>query len=296
MNGPKRMRELFKEKKTIVAPGAHDMLTAKIIARLGFDAVYMTGYGQSASHLGRPDIGLMTMSEMVIRAANMVEATGIPVIADADTGFGNAVNVMRTVREYEKAGVAVIQLEDQVMPKKCGHMIGREVILKEEMIGKIKAAVDTRINPDFMIMARTDARTVFGIEEAIERAHAYKDAGADIIFVESPESVEEMKMINQALSETLTLANMVEGGRTPMFTNKKLSEFGYNLIIYPTASVFVTAKAMLDLWEGLNKDDTTETRIDSMVSFSQFNEIMGLSNVRKIEANYSTGRNAKKCI
>ncbi len=206
------------------------MLTAKIIGRLGFDAVYMTGYGQAASHLGQPDVGLMTMSEMVMRAANMVEACGVPVIADADTGFGNAVNVIRTVREYEKAGVAVIQLEDQVMPKKCGHMLGRQVISKEEMVGKIKAAADTRVNPDFMIMARTDARTVCGIEEALERAHAYREAGADIIFVESPENEEEMRRINRELPGVLTLANMVEGGRTPQFKNAELAEFGFNLL------------------------------------------------------------------
>lgn len=293
MNGPKKIRELFASKKTIVAPGAHDMLTAKIIGRLGFDAVYMTGYGQSASHLGKPDVGLMTMSEMVARAANMVECAGIPVIADADTGFGNAVNVMRTVREYEKAGVAVIQLEDQVMPKKCGHMVGREVIPMEEMVGKIKAAVDARVDPNFMIMARTDARTVHGIDAALERAHAYKEAGADILFVESPESEEEMRRINEELPGCLTLANMVEGGRTPMFKNAQLSEFGYNLIIYPTASVYVTTKAMVDLWEGMRRDDTTENLIDTMIPFAQFNEIMGLPEIRAIEANYATGRVVK---
>lgn len=293
MNGPQRMRELFASKKTIVAPGAHDMLTGKIIGKLGFDAVYMTGYGQSASHLGRPDVGLMTMSEMVARAANLVECSGLPVIADADTGFGNAVNVMRTVREYEKAGVAVIQLEDQVMPKKCGHMIGREVISTEEMVGKIKAAVDTRINPDFMIMARTDARTVLGIDAAIERAHAYKEAGADIIFVESPENEAEMRRINEELPGVLTLANMVEGGRTPMFKNAELSEFGYNLIIYPTASVYVTTKAMVDLWEAMRRDDTTATLLNTMIPFEQFNEIVGLSEIRAVEANYATGRVVK---
>ena len=234
MNGATKIRELFNAGKFIVAPGAHDMLTAKIIADLGFDAVYMTGYGQSASHLGKPDVGLMTMTEMVARAANMVEATNIPVIADADTGFGNAVNVMRTVREYEKAGVAVIQLEDQVMPKKCGHMVGREVISKEEMLGKIHAAVDTR-QGDMMIMARTDARTVLGIDEAIERGIAYKEAGADIVFIESPESKDEMKLINEKVP-ALTLANMVEGGRTPMLKNDELKALGYNLVIYPTAS------------------------------------------------------------
>lgn len=291
MNGAKKIRELFAAGKFIVAPGAHDMLTGKIISTLGFDAVYMTGYGQSASHLGKPDVGLMSMSEMVMRAANMVEATEIPVIADADTGFGNAVNVMRTVREYEKAGVAVIQLEDQVMPKKCGHMVGREVISKEEMLGKIKAAVDTR-QGDMMIMARTDARTVFGIEEAIERGIAYKEAGADIVFIESPETQEEMKLINEKVN-CLTLANMVEGGRTPMLKNGELEALGYNLVIYPTASTYVTTKAMMDLWEGLKRDGTTATMIDQMIPFPTFNEIIGLPRIREIEANYSTGRVVK---
>ena len=291
MTNGQKMRNLFAEKGFVVAPGCHDALTAKIINYLGFDAVYMTGYGQSASHLGQPDVGLMTQTEMIMRAANTVEAAGNAcVVADADTGFGNAVNVMRTIREYEKAGVAVIQLEDQVMPKKCGHMTGRQVVPMEEMVGKVKAAVDAR-QGDMMIMARTDARTVYGIEEAIKRGLAYKEAGADIIFIESPESEEEMKLINKEIPG-LTLANMVEGGRTPMFTNAKLKEFGYNLVIYPTASTYVTTKAMIDLWEGLKKDGTTATMIDRMVPFAQFNELMGLQKIRDIEHTYasSTGR------
>lgn len=289
MNGPKRMRELFASKKMVVAPGAHDALTAKIIGKLGFDAVYMTGYGQSASHLGKPDVGLMTMSEMVMRAANTVEAAGVPVIADADTGFGNAVNVMRTVHEYEKAGVAVVQLEDQVLPKKCGHMTGRQIVPMEEMIGKIKAAVDTRVNPDFMIMARTDARTTRGIEAAIERGLAYREAGADIIFIESPETKEEMLLLNEKIPG-LTLANMVEGGRTPLLLNDELEALGYNLTIYPTASTYVVTKAMVDLWEGLRRDGTTATMIDQMIPFPRFNELIGLDEVREIEKNYATGR------
>lgn len=289
MNQAAKMRELLKTKKMVVAPGAHDAMTAKIIGRLGFDAVYMTGYGQSASHLGQPDVGLMTMSEMVARAANIVEAAGVPVIADADTGFGNAVNVMRTVREYEKAGVAVIQLEDQVMPKKCGHMIGREIIPMDEMVGKIKAAVDTRINPDFMIMARTDARTIMGIEEAIKRGQAYKEAGADIVFIESPESVEEMKMITTQI-DGYTLANMVEGGRTPLLKNQELEAIGYNLTIYPTASIYVATKAMVDLWTALKNDDTTANVMDTMVTFAEFNDLIGLDAIREIERNYATGR------
>lgn len=291
MTNGQKMRNLFAEKGFVVAPGCHDALTAKIINYLGFDAVYMTGYGQSASHIGQPDVGLMTQTEMIMRAANTVEAAGNAcVVADADTGFGNAVNVMRTIREYEKAGVAVIQLEDQVMPKKCGHMTGRQVVPMEEMVGKVKAAVDAR-QGDMMIMARTDARTVYGIEEAIKRGLAYKEAGADIIFIESPESEEEMKLINKEIPG-LTLANMVEGGRTPMFTNAKLKEFGYNLVIYPTASTYVTTKAMIDLWEGLKRDDTTETMIGNMVPFAQFNELMGLQRIRDIEHTYasSTGR------
>lgn len=286
MNGAKKIRELFASKKTVIAPGAHDMLTAKIIGELGFDAVYMTGYGQSASHLGSPDVGLMTMSEMVARASNMVEAAGVPVVADADTGFGNAVNVMRTVREYEKAGVSVIQLEDQVMPKKCGHMEGRQVVPTEEMVGKIKAAVDARINPDLMIMARTDARTLHGIGAAIERGLAYQEAGADIVFIESPESIEEMKMINDAMS-VYTLANMVEGGRTPLLTNEELEMLGYNLVIYPTASTYVTTKAMIDLMTDLKKTGTTRGMIPNMVAFSEFNNLMGLARIREIEAKYA---------
>lgn len=289
MNTAAKMRELLSTKKMVVAPGAHDAMTAKVIGRLGFDAVYMTGYGQSASHLGQPDVGLLTMTEMVARANAIVEAAGVPVIADADTGFGNAVNVMRTVREYEKAGVAVIQLEDQVMPKKCGHMIGREIVSKEEMVGKIKAAVDTRVNPDFMIMARTDARTTKGIDEALERGLAYKEAGADIIFIESPEGEEEMKRINETIPG-YTLANMVEGGRTPLLKNAELEALGYNITIYPTASIYVATKAMVDLWTALKNDDTTAGVIDTMVTFSEFNDLMGLEKIREVEHNYATGR------
>jgi len=286
MKNSTKMRQLFQTGKMIVAPGAHDALTAKIIGKTGFDAVYMTGYGQAASHLGNPDVGLLTMSEMVARASAIVEAAGVPVIADADTGFGNAINVRRTVREYEKAGVAVIQLEDQVMPKKCGHMLGRQVIPKEEMVGKIKAAADARMDDDFMIMARTDARTIMGIDEAIERGLAYQEAGADIIFIESPESKEEMVMINKAI-KVYTLANMVEGGRTPMLPNQELEALGYNLVIYPTASTYLTTKAMLTLMETLKKEGTTATMIPEMVTFSEFNDLIGLAEIRALEAKYS---------
>lgn len=281
----KKLKESLYKSQILVAPGAHDALTAKIIEKVGFDAVYMTGYGQSASHLGQPDVGLLTMTEMADRAAKFVEAVNVPVIADADTGFGNVINVQRTVREYEKAGVAALQLEDQVAPKKCGHMTGRQLISKEDMVAKIKSAVDARHDDDLLIIARTDARTNFGIEKALKRGKAYEEAGADIIFIESPESREEMEMINQKI-EAPTLANMVEGGRTPLLSNDKLEEINYNLVIYPTASVYVTTKAMLDLMENLMAEETTANYIDEMIPFEDFNDIIGLGEIREKENKY----------
>ena len=279
------LRQLLAGKGIVVAPGAHDALTAKIIEKTGFPAVYMTGYGQAASHLGKPDVGLLTMSEMVARAANIVEAVNIPVIADADTGFGNAVNVMRTVREYEKAGVAAIQLEDQVAPKKCGHMTGRQVVPQAEMVGKIKAAVDARRDEELLIIARTDARTVHGIEEALARGKAYEEAGADILFIESPESLEEMKKITSSFKVPV-LANMVEGGRTPLLPVSELAALGYNLVIFPTASTYTMARAMTSLMESLRKTGTTAGMMEQMVTFTEFNELIGLPAIRELESTY----------
>lgn len=281
-----KLKTMLNSGKIVVAPGTHDALTANVIASLGFDAIYMTGYGQSASHLGRPDVGLMTMTEMVTRAANIVEVAGnIPVIADADTGFGNAINVARTMREYEKAGVAAIQLEDQVMPKKCGHMTGRAVVPQSEMVGKIKAALDARVDNDLVLIARTDARTTHGIEAAIERGIAYAEAGADLIFIESPESVEEMKMITSSINKPV-LANMVEGGRTPMLPNNELEEIGYNIVIYPTASTYIVTKAVKDLYTVLKETGSTKDKIADMITFSEFNSLIGLDKIREMEAKY----------
>ena len=286
----KRLRELLSRNQILVAPGTHDALTAKIIEMTGFEAVYMTGYGTSASVLGQPDVGLLTQTEMAFRASNIAEAVSVPVIADGDTGFGNAINVQRTVRLYEKAGVACIQIEDQVAPKKCGHMLGREVISTEEMVGKIKAACDARFDDDFMIMARTDARTNFGIDAAIERAKAYEEAGADIIFVESPESVEEMKKITSSFKVPV-LANMIEHGRTPLLSAQELQEIGYDIAIYPVSSTYVEAKAVLDLMNELKKTGTTAGMLERMIPFDKFNELVGLPAIREKERKYSTGRN-----
>ena len=282
------LRQMMTGKQIVVAPGAHDALTAKIIEQVGFSAVYMTGYGQAASHLGKPDVGLLTLTEMVARASNIVEAVNVPVIADADTGFGNAVNVMRTLREYEKAGVAAIQLEDQVAPKKCGHMTGRQVVSKEEMVGKIKAAADVRTDPDLMIIARTDARTVHGIGEALERAKAYEEAGADILFIESPESVEEMKQITTSFKVPV-LANMVEGGRTPFLPVQDLQGLGYDLVIFPTASTYLVTKALTRLMTVLKETGTTASLIPEMITFEEFNDLIGLTKIREIESIYVKG-------
>jgi len=283
MNVRKRLRQLLASPKNLVAPGAHDALTAKIIEQVGFEAVYMTGYGQAASHLGQPDVGLMSMTEMVARVGCMASAVEIPVICDGDTGFGNVVNVMRTVREYEKAGAAAIQLEDQVAPKKCGHMTGRQVVPAEEMVEKIKAAVAARNDGDFVIIARTDARTVHGIDEAVARGKAYEKAGADVIFIESPESVEEMKLICASF-QVPVLANMVEGGRTPQLTVDELEKIGYGLTIFPTASTYITAQAVKNLMQELMQQGTTEHLIPQMIPFPDFNTLIGLPKIREIES------------
>lgn len=282
-----RLRQLLNRKQILVAPGAHDVLAAKIIQQTGFEAVYFTGYGQAASHLGQPDVGLLTMTEMVTRLNNTAAAVDIPVIADADTGFGNAINTMRTVREYEKAGAAAIQLEDQVSPKKCGHMLDRQVVPVEEMVSKIKAAVAARRDPDLVIIARTDARTSRGLEEAIARGKAYEAAGADVLFIESPETVDEMKQICSSFKVPV-LANMVEGGRTPLLTVKELEELGYRLVIFPTASVYTAAKALIELMANLKASGTTRDILEQMLPFSEFNQLIGLPEIKELEKRYAT--------
>jgi len=282
------LRKLINDKEILVAPGAHDALTAKVIEKQGFKAVYMTGYGQAASVLGKPDVGLLTMTEMLDRARKFSAVVGIPVIADGDTGFGNAINVIRTVEEYEKAGVAAIQLEDQAAPKKCGHMLDRQIVSIDEMIGKIEAAKYARKDPDFVIIARTDARTTYGFDEAIKRAKAYEKAGADIIFFESPERQEEMRKLNEEI-QIPTLANMVEGGRTPLFKAKELEEIGYNIVIFPTSSVYTTVYAMSNLMKELKEKGTTADCIENMVTFKMFNEVVGLPEIKELEKKFIRG-------
>lgn len=279
-----KFRALAEAKDILVLPGAYDALSAKLAEAAGFDAVYMTGYGQSASKLGAPDVGLMTMSEMAERAKDMCAAVSIPVVCDGDTGFGNVVNLVRTVREYERAGAAAIQLEDQTMPKKCGHMLGRQVVDAEEMVNKLRAAAAARRDPNFLIIARTDARTNHGIDEAIRRARLYEQAGADVIFVESLESIEEMRMVNQAVSKP-TIANMVEGGRTPYLTAQELQDLGYRLVVFPVSTLYAAMQSVLSVLGELKSTGTVELSPGKMVNFTQFNELIGLPQERRLEEN-----------
>lgn len=285
MNKGTMLREMISSQEILVAPGAHDALTAKIIQKTGFKTVYMTGYGQAASQLGMPDVGLLTQTEMVSRVSSIASVVDVPVIADGDTGFGNAVNIMRTVRLYEGAGAAALQLEDQVAPKKCGHMTGRQIVSLEEMVGKIEAAVAARQNPDFLIIARTDARTVHGIDDAITRGKAYERAGADVLFIESPESVDEMKTITSSFNVPV-LANMVEGGRTPFLSATELEKLGYNLVIFPASSTFITAQAMKMLMEEIKSSGTTKKLLNQMISFGEFNDLIGLNEIQELEAKF----------
>lgn len=286
MSTRKVLREMLNKRSTIMAPGAYDPWTAKLIEKAGFPAVYMTGYGVSAAVLGKPDIGLLTLTEMVTAAKNIVAAVNIPVIADADNGYGGSLNVVRTVQEYEQAGVAAIQLEDQVTPKRCGHMEGKEVISMEEMVAKIKAAVYARKDPDTVIIARTDARAAISFDEALKRAKAYEAAGADVIFFEAPQSVEEMKIVASEIKVPL-LANMVEKGKTPLTKASKLNEMGYSIIIYPVSLLYAATKTIQDFLAQLKTDETTAALLDRMVTFPEFNSAIELDELRKLEKSFT---------
>ncbi len=279
------LREILQEPEILIAPGAHNAFTARIIEQTGFKAVYLTGSGASMDLLGMPDLGFLTMTEMVAHARNIVQATRLPVIADADTGYGNALNVMRTIREYEKAGVAGVHIEDQVAPKRCGHFAGKEVISREEMIGKIKAALDAREDPSLVIIARTDARAVLGLEGAIERGIAYSQAGADMIFVDAPESTDELRMIAKSIPAPV-MANMSEGGKTPLLGATELQEMGYRLVIYPRSAAGAAAKAIQDLMAVLKQDGTTKNFLDRIVSFEGRNRITGLAHYQDLEKKF----------
>lgn len=287
MSNSKKLRELLAGDELIMAPGAYDAWSAKLIASAGFPAVYMTGYGVSASVLGRPDIGFLCFKEMCDAAREIARsAQHIPAICDADTGFGGRLNVMRTVEGYENSGVAAIQLEDQATPKRCGHMEGKQLISQDEMIAKIKIALATRKDPDFCIIARTDATAVDGFEAALVRAKAYEAAGADIIFMEALESEEQMRQSCAEIKAPM-LANIVERGKTPMLEASVLREIGYKLAIYPTSTLFSATKAVQSFLEKLKVDQTLVPSLPNMVDFSTFNHLVELDALRAYEESFS---------
>jgi len=287
MQPKKRFRELLKSKQIIVAPGAFDALIAKLIEHNGFPAVYMTGGGTASALLGVPDIGLTTMSEMLFNARRIAAAVTVPVIADADTGYGNVLNVRRTVREFEQAGVAAIHIEDQVWPKRCGHFSGKQLITKKEMCQKIAAAVEAKTDPDFCIIARTDALTVNGIDDALQRAKAYKKCGADILFVESPRNIEEIKKIAGVLGEYPLLYNMVHGGLSPYITVEGLQNLGFNIVIFPGSARSAALKAVADLFNHIKIHGTVEGYLDHMMNREDYLEFMELKKLRDLENRYA---------
>lgn len=252
-----RLRALVEAPGLLMAPGCYDCITARLIARAGFSAVYVTGSGVSMSAIGAPDMGVLSSAELIERAHRIADSVDIPVICDIDTGFGGPINVIRTIREMERAGVSAVQIEDQDFPKKCGHEPGRKLVSVQEMTGRIKAAVDARHDGDFLIIARTDARTDMGLEAALDRAAAYSEAGADILFVESPESRDEMQAINAQLSGP-TMANMVEGGRTPLLPSTDLAALGYRLAIYPNSLTRLVGHMGAELLDTLRETGTTD--------------------------------------
>ena len=285
-SGPRRLRELLAGDAAVVAPGAYDALSARLIEEAGFPAVYMTGFGTAASLLGRPDIGLVSASEMIDNARRISGCVSVPVIADADTGYGNPINVIRTVRDYERAGVAGIHLEDQVMPKRCGHMSGKMLVPVGDMTAKVHAAVAARTDPDFVIIARTDARAVEGIDAALERAARYLEAGADVLFVEAPEDEDEINLIARTFAGVPLLFNWAEGGRTPPVGLTQLGELGFRIVIFPIGALLSAATAVRSFLAGLRRDGTPAGLLTGLPTLNQFVDTLGMAEVRDLEARF----------
>jgi methylisocitrate lyase len=270
----------------VVLPGAYDALSARLAERAGFSAMFTTGFGFSASMLGQPDFGLLTMSETMERVRHIVDAVSVPVVADMDTGYGNPLNTRRTVRECVNAGAAGIILEDQEWPKKCGHFEGKKVIAAEDHVAKLRAAVDAREGDDLIIIARTDARAPLGLDEAISRGQMYRDAGADVVFIEAPQSVDELRAVKSAIPDAPLFANMIEGGKTPLLTYKELQDLGYKMVVFPLSALLAAAKTIASVYDELYRTKTTAGVIDRLVSFHEFEEIVGVPELRALEERY----------
>jgi len=287
------LKQLLKRNKLLVAPGCFDGLSARLVQEAGFEAAYLSG-GAVARSMGIPDIGLVTMSETIERAAQVVSAITIPVIADADTGYGNAVNLVRAVCEFERTGVAAIHIEDQITPKRCGHLDGKEVISLDEMEKKLRAALATRTDPDFCIIARTDARGVHGFDDAIVRGKAFAKLGVDAIFVEAPQSEAELEEIPRRIPEVPLLVNVFKGGKTPMLPVGRLEKMGYRIATSPTETQRASIYAMRMTLAMLKKEGTTEGMNDALTTFKERDNIVGLDQWQKIERLYMAADTEKK--
>ena len=292
-NRSAQLRKMLDNNDIIIAPGAYDGISAQLIEKAGFPAIYITGAGVASSRLGLPDMGLATMNEVLDTARNIINVTSIPVICDTDTGYGNALNLIRTVREFERIGVAAIQIEDQVTPKRCGHTEGKQIVSKEEMIEKIKAFHFAKSSDDFVLIARTDAIAVNGLDDAVERAKAYAAAGADVIFVEAIQSVEEMKTVKKMLPDISLLVNMVEGGgKTPILPASELEAIGFKIAIFPTSVWMASIYAIKQVLHELKTSGITEKYADKMVSFHEMFEVVDRSDFTELEKRFLAPRAA----
>ena len=281
------IRQALAQHGQLIMPGVYDALSAKIAGRAGFEVIFITGYSLSATLLGEPDFGLLTQTEVVSAAQRICSVVDTPVIVDADTGYGNAINVMRTVQELIRAGAGGMFLEDQIWPKRCGHMKGKQVIPLEEHLKKLTAAVEAKGENDFYIVARTDSRQALGLDEAIKRGQAFKAAGADAVFVEAPESKQEMKEISRQVPGPL-VANMLERGVTPLMEPKELKELGFDLIVWPLAPLYSVAKSLTDVYTTLRRDGSTMAILDRLMPFDDFNGIVGLNEKYALDAKYKS--------
>ncbi|HVF63536.1 MAG TPA: isocitrate lyase/PEP mutase family protein [Casimicrobiaceae bacterium] len=283
---PSLLRERLQSRSLVTAPGVFDMVSLRLADTFGFDALYMTGYGTVASHLGLPDAGLATYTDMVGRVQLMAAQASVPLIADGDTGYGGLLNVQHTVRGYEAAGAAAIQLEDQEFPKKCGHTPGRRVIAPDEMVKKIRVAMESRTSRDFLVIARTDARTSMGLDEALRRGEAYVRAGADMLFIESPESEEEMRAIGRAFDVPL-VANMVERGKTPVLSRADLESIGYRLAIFPVTALLAALQAMSETFSQLKSSGSSKALTTPLYDFAALTRLMGFEAVWQFDRDHA---------
>jgi len=285
----KNLKSILKSKKPFVIPGVYDALGAKMAQKVGFDAMFQTGYGTSATLFGMPDFGFIGATETVDNARRICRAVSVPVIVDSDTGYGNALSVWKLVKELESAGASGIFLEDQRWPKRCGHMQGKDVVSQEEYTEKLGAAIDARESKDFIIVARTDARATKGLDEAIERGKQNKKTGADVVFVEAPRSIEEMKRIGKEINAPL-VANMIEGGATPLRSAETLSKMGFNIILYPLSVLYANTFATMNILQELKKTGNTSKYKQKVVNFDQFNDLVELPKFRKMEKKYGKSK------